>query len=72
MTPNASTPSQRAIGMPQDAAGADRPSNLPPAAPLKQSAQAAQNFRVPAGADLRKSAVSLFTFLRELVSLRSS
>jgi len=58
--------------MPQDAAGAQGPSTLPPPAPLKQSAKAAENFRVPAGVDLRKSAVSLFTFLRELVSLRST
>src|SRR5258705_4788499 len=72
VTPNAATPSQRAMGMPQDAAGAERPSTLPQPAPLKPSAKGPENFRVPAGVDLRKSAVSLFTFLRELVSLRST
>jgi len=72
VTPNAATPSQRATGMPQDAAGAERPSTLPQPALLKPSAKGPENFRVPAGVDLRKSAVSLFTFLRELVSLRST
>src|SRR5207237_7794982 len=71
VTPNASTPSQRTVGMPQDAAG-ERASTLPPSAPLKPSGRDGENFRVPASGDLRKSAVALFTFLRELVSLRTT
>lgn len=39
---------------------------------MKQSASAKQAYTVPAGQDLRKSAVALFTFLRELVSLRTT
>jgi very-short-patch-repair endonuclease len=71
VTPNAPSPSQRSAGLPQDAAG-EHLSTLPPPAPLKQSARDEKNFRVPASGDLRKSAVSLFTFLRELVSLRTT
>ena len=71
MTPNAASPSHRSLGMPQDAAG-ERASALPPPAPLKPAGRDGENFRVPASGDLRKSAVALFTFLRELVSLRTT
>ena len=71
MTPNAASPSQRSVGMPQDAAG-QRASTLPAAAPMKGAARDGENFRVPASGDLRKGAVALFTFLRELVSLRTT
>src|SRR3954465_4830635 len=72
VTPNAGTPSQRLAAVPADGAHKDRMENLPQPAPMKQSASAKQAFTVPAGQDLRKSAVALFTFLRELVSLRTT